>query len=109
MPDHAVKGSELTLWANSVSGNDSLMLITRSQLVPNTHLVNFSVLFSNTNFSVALGNNQSVTANTVIIRPNGTPTNSTINCVQGTIRWDADYLYVATANNTLKRVALSSF
>lgn len=40
---------------------------------------------------------------------NETPANSTVTVVKGTIYYDSNYLYVATANNTLKRVALSSF
>lgn len=52
-----------------------------------------------------------VTANTdqLTITTSQTPANSTITVAQGTIMWDANYLYVATANNVLKRVALSTF
>lgn len=39
----------------------------------------------------------------------GTPANSTITVTKGTTMYDANYWYVAVANNTLKRVALSSF
>lgn len=38
-----------------------------------------------------------------------TPANSSISCVRGQLFYDANYLYVAVANNTLKRVALESF
>ena len=39
-----------------------------------------------------------------------TPANSTSTTVlRGTLLYDASYLYVATANNTVKRVALSTF
>lgn len=51
-----------------------------------------------------LGNSS---ANVVIY--NSTPANSTITVKKGTLMFDSSYLYVATANNTLKRVALSSF
>jgi len=46
-------------------------------------------------------------ANVVIF--NTTPANSSITIKKGTIMFDTDYLYVAVANNSLKRVALSSF
>lgn len=38
-----------------------------------------------------------------------TPANSTITITKGTMLYDTNYLYVAVANNTLKRVSLSSF
>jgi hypothetical protein len=45
----------------------------------------------------------------VIVAGNATPANSTITITQGRIFYDNDYLYIAVANNTIKRVALSSF
>jgi hypothetical protein len=38
-----------------------------------------------------------------------TPANSTITSVGGDVFTDGSYLYVAVANNSLKRVALSTF
>ena len=38
-----------------------------------------------------------------------TPANSTVAVRQGTIFWDSNYLYIATANSGVKRGALSSF
>lgn len=38
-----------------------------------------------------------------------TPANAAITVTKGTILYDTNYLYVAVANNTLKRVSLSSF
>lgn len=38
-----------------------------------------------------------------------TPANSSFTCKGGQLFADTDYLYVAVANNTLKRIALSSF
>jgi hypothetical protein len=37
------------------------------------------------------------------------PANSTITVKAGSIFFDANYIYVAVADDTLKRVALSSF
>lgn len=51
-----------------------------------------------------LGNSS---ANVVI--QNVTPANSTITVKKGTVMFDTSYLYIATANNVLKRVSLSSF
>lgn len=39
----------------------------------------------------------------------GTPANSTITVQKGTVMYDSNYLYVASANNTLKRIPLVAF
>lgn len=39
----------------------------------------------------------------------GTPANSSVAVTEGQVMHDSNYLYVATANNTLKRVLLESF
>lgn len=49
-----------------------------------------------------------ITANTLIISGNSTPSN-TATATAGTLLWDSDYIYVATANNSWKRVALSNY
>ncbi len=38
-----------------------------------------------------------------------TPASSTAACSAGTIRWDADYIYICTAMNTWKRAALATW
>lgn len=50
-----------------------------------------------------------VVANTLQLGPRATPANSAITIGQGRLLYDNDYLYIATANNALKRVPLSSF
>lgn len=47
-------------------------------------------------------------SNTVVLL-NVTPANSTVNCNFGQLFFDSNYLYIATANNNLKRVALTTF
>lgn len=56
-------------------------------------------IFSNSNIEVA----------TLLIGNNSTPANSSSNAEQGMVWFDASYIYVATANNVIKRVSLSSF
>ena len=58
---------------------------------------------------VTVGNILGNSAANVTIYNTSTPANSTITVKKGTLMFDSSYLYVATANNTLKRVALSSF
>jgi hypothetical protein len=61
-----------------------------------------------TNFTV---NNFVVASNGIIIRDKYTPSNSTVSIAGsgGKIHFDNNYLYVKTANNVTKRIALSSF
>jgi hypothetical protein len=46
-------------------------------------------------------------ANSIIVP--GTPANSTIIVSSGTFMYNSNYLYIAIADNLLKRVAISSF
>ncbi|AGS80947.1 hypothetical protein [Caulobacter phage Cr30] len=50
-----------------------------------------------------------ISANAVPIMKANTPANSTPVVKAGVFFYDANYLYVAVDNNSLKRVALSSF
>lgn len=110
MSDRGKTTSQLPVWSNVVSGNDSLILVTRSQPVPNTYIVNLSVTFANANFSIYLANTQTLSVNTIYIRDTTTPANSTAIVVQqGKVWSDGNYLYVASSNNHVKRSALSDF
>lgn len=48
-------------------------------------------------------------ANAIPLMSGLTPANSTITSTGGTFWYDSNYLYIAVANNVVKRVALSSF
>jgi hypothetical protein len=110
MADRGKPTSQLPVWANTVSGNDSIVLLTRSQSIPNTYIVNLSVTFNNANFSINLANSQSISANTVIVRGTTTPANSgAVSFTPGTIFWDANNIYVAVSNTVVKRASLSTF
>ena len=50
-----------------------------------------------------------INSNTVYLTNRSTPANSTATVSQGRFWFDATYAYFATANNVIKRVALSSF
>jgi len=64
-------------------------------------LANVETAFSNTTTPLPVGR--------LILANSSTPANSTITCRKGEFWFDATYLYVATSDNSLKRVALSSF
>lgn len=80
---YSASGSDLIIVTSNTSGNGVTKGISLTNLLGNNN-VNTSVKFS-------------------------TPSNSTINAVSGSIFIDSSYLYVAVANNELKRVALQSF
>lgn len=58
--------------------------------------------------TIQIANFTAYIANTFLITQE-TPANSTITISQGMMLYDSNYLYIATSNNVLQRVALSSF
>ena len=94
MSDRAKKITELSA-LTAPAADDLLVIVDDVAGTPITKKVTVGNLLGNTS------------ANVVIF--NSTPANSTITVKKGTILFDSSYLYVAVANNTLKRVALSSF
>lgn len=109
MADRSKKISELAV-ATSVAANDLMLIVDKhSSNTATTKAANVSVLFGNVSTNVTLSNTSVLSTNNMVLRDNSTPANSTITVAQGKIWADASYIYVATANNTVKRVALSSF
>lgn len=94
MSDRAKKITELTA-LTAPAGDDLLVIVddvAGTAITKKVTVANF------------LGNSA---ANVVIF--NTTPANSTITVKKGTLLFDNNYIYIATANNNLKRVLLSSF
>ena len=94
MSDRAKKISELSA-LTAPAAVDLLVIVDDPTGTPITKYVTVGNLLGNSS------------ANVVIY--NATPANSTITVKKGTLMFDSDYLYVATANNTLKRIALTAF
>jgi len=94
MTNNVKKTSELPT-TNSASGSDRVVILKDPAGTPSTRTITVTNLFGNSS------------ANLVI--RNITPANSTINVNAGTIFYDSSYLYIAVANNVLKRVSLQSF
>ena len=94
MSDRAKKISELTA-LTAPAAVDLMVIVDDPSGTPTTKYVSVGNLFGNSS------------ANVVIY--NATPANSTITVKKGTLMFDTDYLYIATANNTLKRIALTAF
>ena len=126
----AKKISELNE-ATSVANSDLLLLVTdvdnssliESKKIEIQNLANglFTVVSGNNITANTQGNiltigvNDVVSVNAVTFKLPLTPANSTFFSnnvplvLAGTMFYDVDYLYVATANNVMKRVALSDF
>lgn len=71
----------------------------------NVTFQNLTTFTANVQFDGVL----TISGDQMVIATRKTPANSTITVTQGTIFYDTDYLYVTTANNIVKRVALNSF
>lgn len=94
MTDNVKKTSELPT-TNSAVGSDRLVILKDPSGNASTRTITLTNLLGNSS------------ANVVIVKQ--TPSNSTITVKEGTMLYDANYLYIATANNVLKRIALTSF
>lgn len=109
MADRSKKITELGL-ATSVAANDLILIVDKhTSNVAVTKSANVSVLFGNVAANVILSNTAVLSTQNMVLRNNTTPSNSTVTVAKGTIWADANYIYVAVANNSIKRVALTSF
>ena len=94
MSDRSKKISELSA-LTAPAGEDFVVIVDDPSGTPITKKVTVANLLGNSS------------ANVVVFQT--TPANSTITVKKGTIMIDNNYIYVATANNSLKRVSLTSF
>lgn len=94
MADKALKISELGA-VTAPSGDDLLVIVDDPSGTPVTKKVTVANLLGNSSANV-------------VIR-NVTPANGTITVTKGTIMFDSSFIYIATANNVIKKVALSAF
>lgn len=90
MADEGVKVSTLPQAAN-VAATDRIMVLRDPSGTPSVRTVNVNIFAANLSLSTSV------------------PANSSANGVAGTVRYDSDYFYVCVANNTWKRVALTSW
>lgn len=108
MADRSKQISELPT-ATSVAANATFVVVDNSTAVANTKQISANNLFNNSAINITLSNTAILSANTIILRNNQTPANSTITVQKGSIFFDTNHLYIAVANNTLKRIALTAF
>jgi len=101
MADRSKSITELTTLATP-AGEDLLVIVDSPLGSANTKKISVQTLFSNTS-------NLTIVCNVFVTENQQTPANSTITVRKGTIFFDNSFLYVATANNVLKRISLESF
>jgi hypothetical protein len=91
---------------NSIVATDLIVVQTKPSETSNTKVQKITAnnLFSNSTYSVRIGNGQYL-----YLMSNNTPANSTANCIQGQTWSDGNYIYYAVANNVIKRAQLVSF
>lgn len=108
------KISELTL-ATTYTSNALFVVVTSPGANATTCRITSDGLFGNVpsvarfTANLFVANGAVFEANTLIINRKETPSVSSITVKRGTVLYDDNYIYIATANNLLKRAALSSF
>lgn len=107
MADNRKKLSE-TQKVNSVDANSRIILLANVTVNASTNIITNSIT-SIVSYTSMFANTRADSLYIGITSGANTPANSTITVQAGKIWWDASYLYVAVANNTVKRVALSAF
>jgi hypothetical protein len=109
MADRAKKISELVA-LTAPSNDDLLVIVDDPSGNATTKQVTVSNFLNNAAANVTVGNTYYLSANNFVIRRRATPVSSSgTSDLQGSIWFDTNYIYVATANGTIKRAALSSF
>lgn len=91
----AIAGKKITEYASlgSPSGNTRLVVDHNG----NTYQMNVATLFNNCSANLEV--------NTLVIKTSNTPASDGITVKKGTLFYDNNYVYVAIANNLLKRIA----
>ena len=90
MADNSKKVSELPIAAN-VESTDRILVLRDPAGNPSVRTAALSTISAN------------------LVLTTSTPANSSVTGVAGTIRYDANYVYVCVANNTWKRASLTSW
>lgn len=106
----AKKTSELDYLSSLTDAR--FVLLNDPDGVPVTGTYGYANLFSSVSVTSNFSNTVTFTSNVTVNNMHvsiSTPVASNVSCVEGKIWFDADYIYCATANNTVKRAALSSF
>jgi len=107
----AVDGKKLTvlLGTSNIASTAILYVVEDPAGTPVANSITVANLFGKINANVVLSNNSVLEVPTLISTDKRTPANSGITIARGTMFYDDSYLYIATSNNTIKRLPLNSF
>lgn len=98
---------------NAVTTDSLLIVVNDPDGVANTVVISTANFLANVaspvKFSNTVNVNNTIKANFLQIANTTTPMSSTPTVEKGTFWFDSNYIYVAVANNVLKRATLSSF
>jgi hypothetical protein len=111
MTTEVKKISELTATTTANSA-DLMILVTDTDGTPTTQHLRAGRLLTQglkANFANTSTSQLSVGSDRIVIEEGKTPSSASMTITQGSIFYDNSYMYVAIANNTIKRVALSSW
>lgn len=114
----ATKISEMTA-ATTIASGDLIPVVADPGGSPANRKITYSNFYANVAVTAKFSNtltlaanvtsSASLTANNLYVTYRTTPSTSTDTVTSGKIWFDTSYLYVATAGNTIKRVALDTF
>lgn len=87
----------------TVSGNDYMLIVSTAGGIANTKKILVSNFAANNTID-------KISANTVVLRGTTTPANGSVTTItKGSVFFDDNFIYIATANNIVKRAQLNSF
>jgi len=111
MATEVKKISELTA-TTTANSTDYFVLVSDTSGTPTTNRLNAGRLLTQglkARFANTTASQFTTTSDKIVIENDKTPSNSSITISKGSVFFDTNYIYVAVANNTIKRVSLSSF
>ena len=95
--------------ATTVTVEDLLHLIDDPNGTPTNKKLTIRNLFGKVPANTLINGTFEANTNSIRVTSTSTPANSTATGLHGTLKWDASYIYVCTANNVWKRATLASF
>lgn len=104
MTDQTINVTNALPVVNVVTSNDRFLIVTNTAGNAVLSAVSANNLLGNSNVSIIVAASKDL-----VINKSNTPANSTISVTPRSMWFDDNYLYIAVANNEIKRVALENF
>lgn len=94
---------------NKVTSDEFIPVLGNPNGTPVNEKISIKKFFGSVSSNTIINGTFEANTNSIRVKTSSTPANSTATGTSGEIKWDSNYIYVATANNVWKRVSLSSF